>query len=150
MELNKKFHVGRLIYILGNQLKRRNHVPKEMEELTNIHRLILRYILFQDLLEEANQRDIEREFQIRKSTVSGILQLMEKKGLILRKYSDKDKRVKKLIPTEKSIAMRSEILEEIRKTEQCLVRGIEDWKIDICKEVLIQMINNLGGTQHED
>jgi len=51
---------------------------------------------------EVFQRDIEKEFDIRRATVTGILQLMERDGLIERKSVEQDARLKKIILTEKA------------------------------------------------
>ena len=67
---------------------------------------------------EVYQKDIEEEFRIRKSTATGILQLMEKNGFISRESSKKDARLKRIVPTPKAEALRPEILEHIRDTEK--------------------------------
>ena len=51
------------------------------------------------------RKDIEEEFQIRKSTVTGILQLMEKNGFIYRESVEKDARLKRIVPTKKAEAV---------------------------------------------
>ena len=48
------------------------------------------------------QRDIEKEFSVRRSTATKTLQLMEKNGLISRMPSKSDGRLKKLILTPKA------------------------------------------------
>ena len=49
------------------------------------------------------QRDIEREFSITRSTVTNILQLMERKGYIQRLSVPQDARLKQLVLTEEGI-----------------------------------------------
>ncbi len=49
------------------------------------------------------QRDIEREFSITRSTVTNILQLMERKGYIERRSVPQDARLKQLVLTEEGI-----------------------------------------------
>lgn len=68
------------------------------------------------------QKDIEKEFDIRKSTATEILKLMEKNGFIFRECSKEDGRMKEIIPTEKSLAMQKEIVENIRSIETKLRR----------------------------
>ena len=50
-----------------------------------------------------SQRDIEREFSITRSTVTNILQLMERKGYIERRCVPQDARLKQLVLTEEGI-----------------------------------------------
>ena len=71
--------VNNLIFRKINQFHREN----EVEDVTPMHEWILSY-LFWHRDEPVYQRDIEREFSITRSTVTNILQLMERKGYIER------------------------------------------------------------------
>ena len=62
---------------------------------------VLRYILMSTLHRDVYQKDIEEEFQIRKSTATGILKLMEKHGFIRRESAQQDARLKRIVPTKK-------------------------------------------------
>ena len=78
-------HVGRLIRILSHSMRRHN--PTEMienDDLTLMQKHVLKFILLETIHRDLYQKDIEEEFQIRKPTVTGILQLMEKNGYIYR------------------------------------------------------------------
>ena len=48
------------------------------------------------------QKDVEKEFQIRRSTATGTLQILEKNGFIRREPVKQDARLKKLVPTDKA------------------------------------------------
>lgn len=76
----RDMHTGRLIHILSHQLKRSQKPVKAMEEneLTPMQKHVLKYILLETLHRDIYQKNLEEEFQIRKSTASGILKLMEK------------------------------------------------------------------------
>ena len=77
--------VGRLINTISHQLKRQMCVQEEEDSLTtNMQRLVLHYILFQSLQRDIYQKDVEKEFQIRRSTATGTLQILEKNGFITR------------------------------------------------------------------
>ena len=82
---------------------------QEESELTNMQKRVLHYILFQSLKKDIYQKDIEKEFQIRRSTATGILQLLEKKRFVIRETVEWDARLKKLVPTAKAegVARRS-------------------------------------------
>jgi hypothetical protein len=75
---------GRMVNILSNQLKRRFLVPDDGNELTMLQRHMLHFIIVGSMHQDIFQKDVEAEFQIRKSTATGILQLLEKKGFICR------------------------------------------------------------------
>ena len=93
------------------------------------------------------QRDIEEAFQIRRSTVTGIIKLIEQKGYITRTSVESDARLKQLVPTEKAEALRPRIVEHIKKCEAALSAGIPDDKLHVCREVLCQMLDNLAASK---
>ena len=104
-----KINMGKLIQMVSHQLKRRNVSPAANGELTNIQRNILGYILMNSIHRDVFQKELEEEFHIRKSTVTGILQLMEKNGFIAREPVPSDARQKKIVPTPKAEAYRGEV-----------------------------------------
>ena len=65
------------------------------EELTMMQSWIIRF-LYEHSEEDIYQRDIEAEFSIARSTATGILKLMEKRGYIRRVSVERDARLKKL------------------------------------------------------
>ena len=137
--------VGRLINTLSHQLKRRMCVQEEEDSLrTNMQRLVLHYILFESLKRDIYQKDVEKEFQIRRSTATGTLQILEKNGFIRREAVERDARLKKLVPTGKAVGVRRHILENIRYVEDLLAGGIPEEKLAVCREVLEQMSENLS------
>ena len=140
--------VGRLINTLSHQLKRQMCVQEEEDSLTtNMQRLGLHYILFQSLQRDIYQKDVEKEFQIRRSTATGTLQILEKNGFITREPVKQDARLKKLMPTEKAKAVRQHILDNIRYVEELLAKDIPEEKLTVCREVLMQMSENLSGDE---
>lgn len=89
------------------------------------------------------QRDIEKEFNIRRSTATGILNLMEEKKLIIRQPVERDKRLKKIVLTEKAIAFNNEILDNICEIENILKKDITKEELAVFFTVTEKMIKNL-------
>ena len=137
-------HVGRMIHMLSHQLKRRGTVPEMETGLTPMQKHVLTFILFETMERDLYQRDIEEEFRIRRSTASGILQLMEKNGFIYRKSVARDARLKQIVPTEKAEKLRMDILMKIKETERRLTEGIPKSELEVCLGVLRQMLCNLS------
>jgi len=108
-----------------------------------MHGRILGY-LYHHREDEIFQRDIENEFLIRRSTVTGILQLMEKNGLIFRQSVAKDARLKQLKLTPKAIAANERIEAKIDRMEAKLIRDIGEADLKIFYAVTEQMKKNLG------
>lgn len=148
----RNMHTGRLVRMLNHQLKR-NQKPEEAvedDELTPMQRHILNYILLETLHRDIYQKNLEEEFQVRKSTVSGILKLMEKNGFIYRESVKEDARLKRILPTKKAEAMRPSILEHIHETEIRMTEGVSEQDLFLCKKVLYQMCQNLAEKNREN
>ena len=145
----KEIPIGRLIHIISRKLKQHNLISEEDTGLTPIQKHILKFILLETLHRDLYQKDVEEEFQIRRSTATGFLQLMEKNGFIYRENVEKDARLKKIVPTEKSIALREKILENIIQREQKMTEGIEEEDLTLCRMVLTKILENLTKEQEE-
>lgn len=148
----RNMHTGRLVRMLNHQLKR-NQKPEEAvedDELTPMQRHILNYILLETLHRDIYQKNLEEEFQVRKSTVSGILKLIEKNGFIYRESVKEDARLKRILPTKKAEALRPSILEHIHETEIRRTEGVSEQDLFLCKKVLYQMCQNLAEKNREN
>lgn len=148
----RNMHTGRLVRMLNHQLKR-NQKPEEAvedDELTPMQRHILNYIFLETLHRDIYQKNLEEEFQVRKSTVSGILKLIEKNGFIYRESVKEDARLKRILPTKKAEALRPSILEHIHETEIRMTEGVSEQDLFLCKKVLYQMCQNLAEKNREN
>ena len=134
---NNPLELGRLIHILSCKMKCQNdcYTILEDSDLTPVQQQLLKFILLESAHKPIFQRDIEEAFQIRRSTVTGIIKLIEQKGYIT------------LVPTEKAEALRPRIVEHIKKCEAALSAGIPDDKLHVCREVLCQMLDNLAASK---
>lgn len=96
-------NTGRLIHILSNQMKRRNASEAVGDDgLTTMQKHVLKHILLETMHREVYQKDIEEEFRIRKSTATGILQLMEKKWIYFQGKFEKGCQIKTYCTDSKS------------------------------------------------
>ena len=77
--------------------------------LTGTQMLIIEYLASFAQNKSIYQKDIEHEFNIRKSTATNVLRLMEEKGLITKKVDQHDTRLKAIILTEKAVKLRPKI-----------------------------------------
>lgn len=147
MENKTPGNAGRMVNTVSHQLKRHMSMHKVEDGLTHMQRRVLHFILFESLKNPIYQKDIEKEFQIRRSTATGILQLLERDGFLYREADKSDGRLKKVVPTDKAKALRSQILEEICYVEQVLHRGISEEDMAVCIRVLEKMSENLLGDE---
>ena len=85
------------------------------------------------------QKDIEAEFNIRRSTATRLLQAMEHKNLIMREPEENDGRLKRIRLTKKAMERSREVLDRISCIERQLVKGItaEEMKVlhSVCQRI---------------
>lgn len=137
--------IGFELRSVANLFKRKADSLGNMDidhNVTVMHGWVLGY-LKQHQDTEVTQRDFERDFSMRKSTVSRALQLMEKNGLIKRESVEHDARLKKICFTDKSIEIQKVMAEAMEKAEQEAIKGIPPQELDIFYEVLTKIKKNL-------
>jgi DNA-binding MarR family transcriptional regulator len=88
-----------------------------VEDVTPMHGWILRY-LYSRRGQPVYQRDIERDFAITRSTVTNILQLMERKGYIRRESVPEDARLKRLELTDAGAEAHEKMLLALFQTDE--------------------------------
>ena len=105
--------VNNLIFRKINQFSRSNGV----EQGTPMHGWIVEY-LYARQGTPVFQRDIERDFSITRSTVTNILQLMERKGYIHRQSVPQDARLKMLVLTDKGRDFHEKTMLSLHQTDE--------------------------------
>ncbi len=130
--------VGRNIKILSNHFRRRG---QEFEKCgANGHIL---FYLYKNRKNDIYQKDIEDAFSIRRSTATGVLQRMEKNGLIIRSSCNFDARLKTISLTDKALALLQRIDESLDETETIVRKDISQSDLDIFFKVIKKMIGNM-------
>lgn len=113
-----------------------NHTP------TPTQMQIVGYIL-DNYDKEIYQRDLESVLNLRRATVSGVLQTMEKNGLVERVVYDKDARLKRIILNERARDMFIKNEKRLEDIERIVTSDISDDELAIFSKVLVKMKNNL-------
>lgn len=96
---------------------------------------------------EIYQKDIEQEFKVSRATASNMLQLMERKGLIVRESVSRDARLKKISLTEKAKNMVAKSDADIREMEQLITKGFHKDETEQLKHYLDRIMENIGVTE---
>lgn len=134
---------GLWINILSHKLRKRINANMQSMGLTGVQSRVMYYILVKGAEGPVYQRDIESAFELSRSTATGILQLMEKNGLILRESVASDARLKSLIPTEKAAHLGEQIRESLQQAEECLTQGLSSAQLALFLETAAHMCANL-------
>ena len=89
------------------------------------------------------QKDFEQEFNIRRSTASNILSLIERNGLITRESVPYDARLKKIVLTQKALDVQSVVDKAFEKLEETMRKDISEEELLVFFGVIDKINNNL-------
>lgn len=109
---------------------------------TGMQGIIIGY-LYHNQDRDIFQKDIEAQLNIRRSTATGILQLMEKNGLIERAAVSHDARLKKLLLTSKAISLHDDVMKKLNELEKLITRGLSPEEVEAFLATLQKMKKNL-------
>ena len=122
--------IGYEIRVLNNTIRnsinsmKLNKAIESNPHTTRLHAWVIGFVFHSK--NPVYQKDIETEFQIKRSTASTLLASMEKNGLITRRSVDHDARLKQVILTDKARKMHETFLVTAKKVEENLARGLSD------------------------
>ena len=138
--------IGLTIKSISNLLERRIHSelgPPPGDRATPMQGHIIKFLYENRGHGDLFQRDVEQYLSVRRSTATGILNLMEQSGLIRREGVDYDARLKKLILTDTALDHHRRFSHYIAATEELMAKGITPEALDIFFSVAHQIKRNL-------
>ena len=150
MEKEKQLHFQ--IHRTSRLIKRyidNTHTKAYIDNMTGNHGYILGFV-YENRDRDIFQRDIEKEFNLRGSTVTNMLNLMEKNGLIERKSVDGDRRLKKIVLTENACEIQQHVLSDIERLEETISKGIDKKDIEVFFSVLDKINSNIKEESEHD
>lgn len=135
------FEIRRLDHMISKEIEAR--VKEEgIDEITLMNGWIMRY-LYENRKKDIFQKDIEKFFSIGRSTVTNIIQILEKKGYVRRESVEHDARLKKVILTEQGIESHEKIEAIIGCLNHRMIRGIEEEDLKVFQRVADQIRKNV-------
>lgn len=135
---------GIWINILSHKLKQRMNAALSDLGITGVQSRVMHYILEHYKEGPVFQKNVEEAFGLSRSTTTGILQLLEKNGLIFRESVARDARLKSLVPTEKAARMDARVHACICEIEVMLTKDISPGQLQLFLEIADKMYQNLG------
>jgi len=138
--------IGFVVKTLSNQVKRQIDIGVskcDIDNITGMQCWVIGYLCDNAEKKDIFQRDVEIEFNIRRSTATGILQLMGKNGLIIRESVSCDARLKKLILTEKALGIHRKIEVQINLVEQRIAKGLTEDEIETFFQLVSKISKNI-------
>ena len=141
----ESFRIGSQIKALSNLLKREignSACAKSADEAPGNNMFIIRY-LAERKNEDIFQKDLEEFFSVRRSTMSDIILRMEQKGFLIRKPVAHDRRLKKLVLTEKGENIHAVMESVVFQTEEKLTLGFSAEEKETLSRLLEKLRRNL-------
>lgn len=134
---------GAWINLLSHKVKTRLNATLQNLGITGVQSRVIYYILSHYQEGPIFQRDIENVFGLSRSTATGILQLLEKNGIIRRESVASDARLKSLVPTQRAAMLDAQVYACLQETDRMLTRGLSEGQVQLFKEMAAQMLRNL-------
>lgn len=117
--------IGFYVRVIDGQIEKKANAHLKKIGLTKTQADILRFLTVARARDESvKQRDLEEFYHISNPTVSGILDRLEQKDLIVRIKSEDDKRVRFIEPTAKGIEIEESMRQLFRETESEMMENI--------------------------
>lgn len=139
------FEIRRLNCVVSRGLEKKVR-EAGIDEITLMHGWIMRY-LYDNREKDVFQKDLEKQFSIGRSTVTNIIQIMEKKGYIRREFVEHDARLKKVLLTPRGIESHETIERLIDTLNAKMLKGIAEEELQVFLNVAKKIRENVGGEE---
>lgn len=148
-----KEQIGLKIRTLSHMIRREvderisSSVPGE---ITGVQGFVIKY-LYSNRNRDIFQRDLEKQFNLRRSSITSVLNNLEKNGFVRREEVNNDKRLKKVVLTEKGIKHQDMIDKIIFDFENQLQKDLSEEEINQLFALLTKLENNIEkGKSYEE
>ena len=142
----EEFRFGREVQNLANRFRRLGDENLQKEGITISQLRVIAYVSrYGDT--PVYQKELEEHFGIRRSSVTGLLQNLEKSGLLVRVGAEKDARVKIVSLTEKGRALDEKLKSYIHGLESEMMKGFSAEEKDVLRGFLLRMLENLDSVE---
>ena len=138
-----KKSIGFEIKTINDLIKKRIMCDKENDyHISHTQIKIIQYMYIHKE-EVIYQRDLEKKFDLKRSTISGIIDTMEKNNLVKRIDSKEDLRLKQLVLTNMALNKINVLVDKIVKFDKSLEKNISKKDLDTFYKVTEQIKNNI-------
>ena len=137
-------HIGRKINILSHKIKRKIGKVGLEYGISSMQAKILGFIYFNSSKRDIFQKTIEEEFDIRRSSVTSVLTLMEKNELIKRVSVSEDARLKKIMITDKGIEVHKLVYKQIQEIERIIESNLSKDELNSFISILERLTQKIN------
>lgn len=143
-------NIAHLLKVASNEISRSVNDFASNYDLTGTQVQIIDFLTSIPDTEDIFQKDIEAEFNIRRSTATNILKIMEKKELIKRESVESDSRLKKIVVLDKSLRLKHNIDEFMRQNDQRILSSLGAFERRGFLHALQKLPEKLQNTQQSE
>lgn len=135
--------IGFVVKQINNVFEKDLNTRLKRLGITSSQCAVLDY-LFHTNKEEVNQRDVEKNLNLKNPTVTGILKRLDEKGFILCVPNAADKRKKNIYLTEKAYDIQRKMEADRRKLDRELTRGMTKKEVAALRRGLEKLLYNIA------
>ena len=110
--------------------------------LTSIQGLALHYIIVESQYRDVFPKDLEELLEIKGSSVNSLINNLEKNGYLRRESISNDGRYKKLVLTDKTRAVKDDIVSRVMAYMKNMFAGISEDDLAVFDRVITKMAGN--------
>ena len=140
---SRKQPIGFLVKQINNVFEKELNGRLRTSGVTSSQCAVLDY-LFHSNKEAVNQRDVERNLNLKNPTVTGILKRLDEKGYILCVPNEEDKRRKNIYLTEKAYDIQKRMETDRKKLDKRLTMGMTKKEVAAVTRALEKMLYNIA------
>lgn len=142
--MKKEYEIGAQIHMLSRKIKRKLDEAFVSYGITGVQAIMLKFINDKSKNGKVYAKDIECEFDMRRATIAGILQLLEQNQLITRKAEGSDARLKEITITKKALEIISNVDSSIAELEKRLEKNMSKEERENFLKTLDKLSKNLS------
>ncbi len=137
------YELGRNVHMLSRLLKRNTDIEVTKYGITGVQSAMIGFIYEKSRKKDVFAKDIEKAFDLRRASSAGLIQNMEKNGLIKREMVGNDARLRKIVLTEKALELRRKLDKSIKNMEKKMQAGLTKEEVEKYLELTKKMAKNL-------
>lgn len=142
--MKKEYEIGAQIHMLSRKIKRKLDEAFVSYGITGVQAIMLKFINDKSQEGKVYAKDIESEFDMRRATIAGILQLLEQNKLITRKAEGSDARLKEITITKKALEIINNVDSSIEELEKRLEKNMSKEERENFLKTLDKLSKNLS------
>ena len=142
--MQKEYEIGTQIHVLSRKIKRKLDEAFVSYGITGVQAIMLKFINDKSREGKVYAKDIESEFDMRRATIAGILQLLEQNKLITRKAEGSDARLKEITITKKALEIINNVDSSIAELEKRLEKNMSKEERENFLKTLDKLSKNLS------